>query len=106
MRRCDKYLQMPTQTRQQLRKPNRRLPSLPQRGENAQPPNSPVTDAAGRDTTSPIALRQRCTWLQWGTMENRAEPGELEEVCQHHDTQGGVLEVWVPGASVNAGARG
>ena len=97
---------MPTQTWQQLQKPNRRLPSLPRRGENTQPPNSPVTDAAGRDTTSLIALRQRCTWLRWGTMENRAEPGELEEVHRHHDTRGGVLEVRAPGASANAGTRG
>jgi len=31
--------------------------------------------------------------------EGRTECHELEEVHGHHDAQGGVLKVWVPGAS-------
>ena len=29
------------------------------------------------------------------------ERGELKEVRGHHDTQGGVLDVWAPGASAH-----
>jgi len=57
-----------------------------------QPLNSPATDAAGRDTTSLIALCQRCTWPRQG-MENRAESGVLEEVPRHHAAQGGIRDM-------------
>ena len=34
-------------------------------------------------------------------MKGRTECHELEEVCGNHDAQGGVLDVWVLGASTH-----
>src|SRR5882724_1989688 len=52
-------------------------------------------------TTSQIAPHQRCMQLQWQTTKGRMECHELKEVHGHHDARGGVLDVWVPGASTH-----
>jgi len=50
---------------------------------------------------SQIAPHRRCMQPHWRTMKGRTECHELEEVRGHHDTRGGVLDVWAPGASAH-----